>query len=125
MITTEIAKNEIDKLVDMITSMDDFVEISPVVVDNAKNFIETLYKNSFYIEDEEDISVMTYGSITIDIYNKKNFISLEIGKKQIGWFSKFFYHEDKEKLYESNGIDCDFVSIPKELQDSLDFLMSL
>jgi hypothetical protein len=59
------------------------------VIKNTIKFFDTVPTYYKKILDPEDcITATSYGTITIDWYFKKNFISVEIGNTKIGWFSE-------------------------------------
>lgn len=61
---------------------------SDLVIQNTINFIKSLPGYYQKILDPEDcITATGYGTVTIDWYYRKNFISVEVGTTLIGWFS--------------------------------------
>lgn len=60
-----------------------------LVIQNSIKFINSLPLYYQKILDPEDcITATTHGTVTIDWYFRKNFISVEIGNTKIGWFSE-------------------------------------
>lgn len=61
---------------------------SPAVIQNSINFVRSL--PTYYqriLKPEDCITATGHGTVTIDWYYKKHFISVEIGNTLIGWFS--------------------------------------
>ena len=60
-----------------------------VTVDNAVRFLKDLpkqYRDKFV--PEQELSTTPYGTIVLDFYNRKYFVSVEIGLTQMGYFSE-------------------------------------
>lgn len=81
--------------------------IPQAIVKNALTFLRTIGERDDLVE--EDISPTPYGSITIDLSK----VSVEIGIKQIGWFS--FEPEGNDSL----GEDTNFINLPEKLKELL------
>jgi len=88
------------------------------VVNNSLKFVICLMERQSITLNEEDITPTPYGNIVFDIYSRKGLISIEIGSKQIGFFTDFAGGYN----YSSDGINTDFNTIPKELNCVLDVL---
>lgn len=61
---------------------------TPAVIENSINFVKSL--PGYYqrmIDPEDCITATGHGTVTIDWYYRKHFISVEIGNTKIGWFS--------------------------------------
>lgn len=65
------------------------IKTNDVVIQNTIKFVKSLpaYYQSI-IDAEECITATTHGTIVIDWYFRKNFISVEVGTTKIGWFSE-------------------------------------
>ena len=81
--------------------------ISPEVIENTITFLNTLGERSDI--EEDDITPTPYGSIVVDLPK----VSIEIGKKKIGWFSL------NDDLNDSMGEDTDFINLPEKLKELL------
>lgn len=99
---------------------------SEKVINNTYDFLETIHQYNTDIKvDDDEIVPTPYGSITIDLYpfdNDKVLVSIEIGEKQIGWFTRCLVGGKIYKdAFESDGIDCVFKTLPNDLKYVLDF----
>jgi hypothetical protein len=99
------------------------LKVSKEVLANAYAFLMTLINDGFDLKDfnEEFITPTQYGTITFDFYeNNKplcadNFVSVEIGKSKIGWFTHFEHGIDNE----SDGRETDFWTILDILKNNI------
>ena len=116
--------NEIDKISKLEENWDGYDGDVPneIVIENAKKFVSLIFNNGYKIYDEENISLTSYGTITIDIEPKDNYyVSIEIGNNSIGWFTKFGKNNYPKEL-ESDIYKTDFESLPEELKIALNKL---
>ena len=83
-------ENFIDNLPRVLNDDGGFAERpSKEVISNTKAFLSSIPTYYQKILDPENcITATGHGTITIDFYYRKNFISVEIGNTQIGWFSE-------------------------------------
>lgn len=89
---------------------------SEEVIKNAFRFLDTLEANKFLdILDSENIVPTPYGTIDVDFETVNGLVSIEIGKKQLGFFTEFVHEEN----FLSDGIETDFKSIPPVLAEAL------
>ena len=89
---------------------------SAAVIQNSINFIRSIPTYYQRIIDPEDcITATTHGTITIDWYFRKNFVSVEIGHTKIGWFSELPDGSNSS----SDGIDIQEIP-PSAIIKSLD-----
>lgn len=93
--------------------------ISDQVIKNTFRLLDTIYNELSDINIvPDDLTPTPYGSIEIDIETKKGLVSVEIGKRKLGFFTKYINDED----FESEGEETDFKSIPSSLQRALENL---
>ncbi|MCH5167970.1 MAG: hypothetical protein J1F35_08840 [Erysipelotrichales bacterium] len=119
--------NEIDKISKLEENWDcyDAVVPSEIVIENAKKFVSLIFNNGYKVFDKENIYPTPYGSIIIDIEPKDDYyVSIEIGKAAIGWFTKFGKNNYPEELM-SDIYETNFKSLPEELKIALDKLYSI
>lgn len=85
---------------------------------NSLSFIDCIDTNILSLLSEEDITPTPYGTITMDFRKGENVVSVEIGNKDIGFFTDFQYLEDLElesKKFNKN-------HLPEELEKALKIL---
>ena len=82
------------------------------VINNAYRFVNALVSLGV-IPTEDEITYTAYGNIVIDLEARKGLISIEIGTRQIGFFTEFEDGDD----YASDGIETDFKSVPPYLSE--------
>jgi hypothetical protein len=80
------------------------------VISNAVKFVNTLPENLFKSVDAETTPT-PYGTIVIDFRVGKELVSIEVGKSQIGFFSKF--NDGNDLLL--NGVEFDNNKLPHSL----------
>lgn len=61
---------------------------SELVVSNADKFMNSLPGYYRKILDPENVTASAHGTIVIDWYRSKNFVSVEIGQTKIGFFTE-------------------------------------
>ena len=81
------------------------------VIVNALSFVSLLEKDNLAFPAVEDIQVMPYGTIVMDISVPKGIVSVEIGASMLGFFTDF---EDGEN-YGTEGVLFSKEALPKEL----------
>ena len=116
--------NEIDKISKLEENWDGYDAVVPseIVIENAKKFITTIFNSGYKVFYEENVYPSPYGTIIADIEPKDEyFVSIEIGKNAIGWFTKFGKDNYPEELM-SDICETDFESLPEELKFALDKL---
>lgn len=99
------AKNRVSEIMN---AYGDILKVG--VSGNAFRFIMAL-SDIGVIPEKENISATDYGNIIIDVENERGLISMEIGSKQLGFFTDFPRGEN----YGSDGITTDFKSVPDQL----------
>lgn len=63
--------------------------VSPLCIMNLMNFTRSLNGKAYHLVSSENITLTQYGTIVIDIYDKKdNNLSIEVGDTLIGYFIK-------------------------------------
>jgi len=86
---------------------------------NANDFLDKLDNKILNCLNEDNIIPTPYGTIVLDFQKESNLISVEIGEKQIGFFTEFSSGQN----YESNGFNFPLRSMPTELVNAFrDFL---
>ena len=81
------------------------------VIGNALSFVSLLEKDNLAFPAVEDIQVMPYGTIVMDISVPKGIVSVEIGASMLGYFTDF---EDGEN-YGTEGVPFSEKVLPKDL----------
>ena len=61
---------------------------SDLVISNADKFVASLPGYYRKILDAGNITANAHGTLTIDWYRNKNFVSVEIGQTQVGFFTE-------------------------------------
>jgi hypothetical protein len=61
---------------------------SDLTLDNSDKFLNTIPGYYKKILEVEEIQFTPHGTVTIDWYSRRNFVSVEIGQTQIGFFSE-------------------------------------
>jgi hypothetical protein len=61
----------------------------PLVINNVKGFIKSLPESIVPDLQTDDLVATPYGTIVIDFKPKVELVSVEIGEKEIGFFSEF------------------------------------
>lgn len=95
--------------------------IDSVIVDNATKFFRLLVDNNIRLCPATNIAPCGFGTILFEFYKDyesdkdTNFISVEIGKTMIGWFTDWEHGINTE----SNGHKTDFTTIPERLLNEL------
>jgi len=84
---------------------------SIIVLYNLTKFIYYLENNGLIIKYDVDITPTSYGTIDVDINSNNGLVSIEIGTRNIGYFTDFV---DKHN-YTNSGIETNFIIIPEEL----------
>lgn len=114
------AKNRITEISRLTDNWDGNEATAPEiqVIKNSYKMIDALFKIGVDRIDSDDIYPMPYGSVVIEINNKKGLVSVEVGRQSIGFFTDYAEHEN----FFSNGEDTDFRSIPEDLQKALKIL---
>lgn len=116
--------NEIDKISKLEENWDGYDGVVPseIVIENAKKFVTLIFNSGYKVFYEENIYPTPYGSIIVDVEPKDDyFVSIEIGKNAIGWFTKFGKNNYPEELM-MDIIEINFESLPEELKIALDKL---
>jgi len=87
------------------------VQISEII-NNARNFVLALWLAINHGPNVIDVQVPSnFNTVVIDIQVRRGFISIEIGKSKVGFFTDF----DDGINEESDGIETDFRSVPEQL----------
>ena len=84
------------------------------VVNNSYRFVNSLIGIGF-IPEADEISYTAYGNIVFDLDAPRGLVSIEVGQHKIGFFTEFKDGDD----YASDGIETDFRSVPKYLEEVL------
>ena len=87
------------------------VQISEII-NNARNFVLALWLAIEHGPNVINVQVPSnFNTVVIDIQVIRGFISIEIGKSKVGFFTDF----DDGINEESDGIETDFRSVPEQL----------
>ena len=87
------------------------VQISEII-NNARNFVLALWLAIEHGPNVIDVQVPSnFNTVVIDIQVRRGFISIEIGKTKVGFFTDFDDGINKE----SDGIETDFRSVPEQI----------
>lgn len=89
--------------------------ISQKVISNALQFLKTIDEPLINDIDPESLTPTPYGTIVIDIENKNDLLSIEIGESKIGFFTDF---EAKQNI-SSDGEIYTPNSIPSSLSEAI------
>ena len=82
------------------------------IINNARNFVSALWRAIEHGPNVIDVQVPSnFNTVVIDIQVRHGFISIEIGKSKVGFFTDF----DNGINEESDGIETDFRSVPEQL----------
>lgn len=82
------------------------------IINNARNFVSALWRAIEHGPNVIDVQVPSnFNTVVIDIQVRHGFISIEIGKSKVGFFTDFDDGINKE----SDGIETDFRSIPEQI----------
>lgn len=110
-------KNKISQISMLSQDWDGYNAVIPSneVIKNAYKFIDNAFHNNYSFIEADDVTPTPYGTIVFDFINKRGLVSVEIGKKAIGFFTDFANITN----HSSDGIDSDFKLIPEELNQSL------
>lgn len=109
--------NRVSRLIDSFRGIKDnwngeeAVAPTEEAISNALSFVSLLEKDNFAFPAVEDIQVMPYGTIVMDICVPKGIVSVEIGASMLGYFTDF---EDGDN-YGTEGVPFSEKVLPKEL----------
>lgn len=82
------------------------------IINNARNFVSALWRTIEHGPNVIDVQVPSnFNTVVIDIQVRRGFISIEIGKSKVGFFTDF----DDGINEESDGIETDFRSVPEQI----------
>ncbi len=87
---------------------------------NVKGFLCTLPEKYLFYLSPDDIEPTPYGTFVLEFNYNDKVISLEIGKDKIGYYTKNINLIKPQ----SEGIDFDSNSLPQEILDAFDGMLS-
>ena len=113
-------KNRISELGNLHDNWNMYGAVAPSdeVINNTYKLLDVIINDGYTIK-AEDIFPTTYGSIVMDFENERGLISVEVGKKGIGFFTEFV---ENNKDFSLDKIETDFCSIPTALKEAFSVL---
>lgn len=88
---------------------------SDAVINNTLAFVGILEKGNYAFPAVEDIQIMPYGSIVMDIHVPRGVVSIEIGNSQVGYFTDFCDGEN----FGSEGVSFSGDNLPEGIASLL------
>lgn len=82
------------------------------IIMNARHLVSVLSSSELKNLHPEDIYATSYGSIIFDFETRRGLVSVEIGDKDMGFYTDFSEGDN----YAAEGISTDFVSVPEVLE---------
>ncbi len=86
-------------------------------VKNAFKFVDSFLAEKYPAKISIDATPTAYGTIVLDFESNEDIVSVEIGDKQVGFFTDF-----KKANFYSDGEDTDFRVLPDDIKRALDIL---